>query len=238
MSVSNDLYQNLIENSSGVKRQISLERLKEACDKLEKPVKAAVYTIADVGRFCERMWGGPKTQSIRNSPEVLERYVKVRIGEFTEKSGPRADQTSGGKKQLNLAEPAVAQQQYMLALAEIEQLRAEVSRLKADVSRYAPMTTDQLIEACKLGGPSSVVPPEEAWRISPDAIKAIDTLLDTQRLKACELTLDHGHLVNEVNGNVLLAKDEVEALRQLLNVGRPTGRSSLRLLGSQPDRPE
>ncbi|WP_343725869.1 gamma-mobile-trio protein GmtX [Herbaspirillum huttiense] len=214
MSVSDDFYNNLLANSADAKRLISLERLKTACDALEKQPKASEYTVADIGRYCERQWGGPKSQSIRNAPDVLKKYVELRITEHTEKLGPQPNQPSIGKRQLNMADPAIAQQQFQLALAEIHQLKAEVARLKADVQNYAPLTPDQLVSLAKSGAGE---PYQATVRAAAPAevVTAICTLFDKQRLRGCELILDaNGYLVNEVTGNELLPADAVLALKR------------------------
>jgi hypothetical protein len=214
-SVSQQFYANVVENSSDAKRLVSLERIKAACDALEKQTKAKAYTVADIGRHCDHQWGGPKAQSIRNAPDVLEKYVKLRAAEFAERLTATPNATNG-KKGLNLADPALAQQQYMLALAEVAQLTKEVARLKVDIGLYAPMTTDQLLEAAKNGGPaeSSV---EVLSAIPADVLSAIRSLFNPDRLRGCELSLDpNGYLINEVSGNELLTASEVSSLKSLL----------------------
>lgn len=226
MGVSEEFYNNLLANSTDAKRLTSLERLRTACDALEKQPKASAYSVADVGRHCERQWGGPKAQSIRNARDVLEKYVKLRIAEHTEKLGPRAGSHPSGRRLLNLADPAVAQQQFQLALAEIDQLRAEVARLKVDVQNYAPLTPDQLVSLAKGDettgrGPAQVVPPA-------DVLSAIDALLDPQRLRGCELVVDaHGYLVNEVTGNELLSAGAILALRRFADVSQLSDESQV-----------
>lgn len=82
MRVSTSFYETVVTNSEGVARVKSMQRIRTACDSLEKKGAPAQYTIADVGRYCEQRWGGPKAQSIRNSPAVLARYIRLRIAEY------------------------------------------------------------------------------------------------------------------------------------------------------------
>lgn len=77
MNPSQQFYENLLQNTQKTKRLLSLGRVKDACDFLDKRFKTKIFTVADVGRYCQEHWGGPKTQSIRNSIDILERYVKL-----------------------------------------------------------------------------------------------------------------------------------------------------------------
>lgn len=214
-TVSQQFYENILANSAKEKRIVSLGRIKAACDAIEKQSKTKPYTVADVGRYCENKWGGPKTQSIRNAADVLEKYVKLRMSEHADGlSG--LPEVASGKKGLNLADPALAQQQYMLAMAQIEQLIGEVARLKVDVGRYAPLTTDQLLEAAKNDGlDNSHV--EVLPAISSHVRNAIRLLFNPERLRSCELLIDqNGYLIHDVSGNELLNADDVVALKSLI----------------------
>jgi len=216
ISVSQQFYENVVANSSEPKRLASLDRIKSACDALEKLSKADSYTVSDIGKYCEKEWGGPKAQSIRNAPDVLERYAKLRIAEHSDGLAAKPA-TTHGKKSLNLADPALAQQQYMLALSEIEQLTKEVGRLKVDIGLYAPLSPGQLLDAAKNGGMSGNVV-EVFPAVSADAANAIKSLFDPSRLRGCELSIDgNGYLINEVSGNELLTAHEVNAIKALVS---------------------
>lgn len=224
--VSQQFYENLVENSIDAKRVVSLERIKEACDALEKQAKSKTYTVADIGRYCERQWGGPKSQSIRNAPEVLEKYVKIRITEHSEGLSLTPNSSLKNRKALNFSDPSLAQQQYMLALAEIEQLKKTIFRLKADVDRYAPLTTDQLLVAAKNGGPNQteiIAMPA----VSIATVNALKSLFDVSKLGECELSFDkNGFLINDVTGNALLTASEVVALKTLISTNGSTSHVS------------
>lgn len=214
MTVSQQFYENVVANTTEPKRLTSLERVKGACDALDKQSKTKSFNLADVGRYCEKQWGGPKTQSIRNSTDILERYVKLRIAEHAESLAMSPNASIPEGKGLNLADPALAQQQYMLALAEIEQLRREVTRLKADVDHYAPMTTEQLLAMVR-GDEEPAV--ELLPALPRPALDAIRTLLDPEKLQQCELVIDqHNYLVHEISGNELLSASQVAALQTLI----------------------
>lgn len=120
-----------------------MSRIRAACDALDKG--ACAYTIADVGRYCERRWGGPKAQSIRNKPDVLARYIRLRIAEHTLR-GSNSEQASPANVHLDLSDALKAQEQYLLALAEIETLRREVSRLRVRLDGYTSEFADELVD--------------------------------------------------------------------------------------------
>lgn len=226
MNVSRNFYENILAGSVDSKRATSLTRLKAACDELDKDTKTSVYTVADVGRYCELHWKGPKVQSIRNAPDVLEKYTKLRIAERAERLALRPPLTYSGKRQLNLMDSSVAQQQFQLALAEIEQLKAEVTRLKVDVSTYCPINPDDLLNL-------SESPDSSFHGIAPlaqqaEVLAAIRHLFDRQRLRRCELVLDpNGYLVNEISGNELLPASAVSALKRLIGGGPPDKSTSI-----------
>ena len=214
MNVSSAFYENILADSVDSKRVTSLTRLRAACDALDKEKKTSAYTVADIGRYCELHWNGPKVQSIRNSPNILEKYVKLRIAERAENLGLMATVNSSEKRQLNLTDPSIAQQQFQLALAEIEQLKAEITRLKVDVSNYSPINPDELLTLAE--------PPQNSHAITQfaqhtEVLDAIRHLFDRQRLRRCELVLDsNGYLINEVTGNELLPASAVSTLKRLI----------------------
>lgn len=217
MNASQQFYDNLLLNTQETKRLLSLGRVKDACDFLDKQYKTKIFTVADVGRYCQEQWGGPKTQSIRNSIEILERYVKLRIAEHATSLSISQSSIVTGKSNLNLANPALAQQQYMLALAEIEQLRNEVARLKADVQRYMPLTTDRLLATAR-GDAVISKALEPSVALPQCALDAIRTLLDPEKLHQCEMVIDrHNYLIHEISGNELLNAKQVGSLLALID---------------------
>lgn len=217
MNESDQFYENLLMNTTESTRLLSLKRLKDACDFFCNNKKSKAFTLADIGRYCETTWGGPKTQSIRNSTDVLERYVKLRIAEHSTSLSLSPSEMASANNSLNLANPAIAHQQYMLALAEVEQLRQEVSRLKVDIKRYTPLTTDQLLAAAGRDSVVSIIL-ESSGGLPLAALEAIRTLLDPARLSQCEMVIDHhNYLVHEISRNELLSANQVASLQALIN---------------------
>lgn len=143
MGISEALYDEIVANTEATIRLKSMSRIRMACDSLDKECEGRPYTVADVGRFCERKWGGPKAQSIRNSPDVLTRYIRIRIAEHTLAC-------TGGDKQdqgyLDLNDLAHAQEKYLLALAEIELLKREISRVRIRLEGYDEPVASKLVE--------------------------------------------------------------------------------------------
>lgn len=147
MRVSINFYESVIANSEGAARIKSMQRIRAACDSLEKKCGQVQYTIADVGRYCEQRWGGPKAQSIRNSPAVLARYIRLRIAEHVMTSSHAAYPVV---EPLDLADATRAQEQYLLALAEIERLHREIAKCRARIDGYREDVADELVEMSKL----------------------------------------------------------------------------------------
>lgn len=143
MGISEVFYSNLIANTRDPQRIASLKRIHAACNALEKGA-AQAYTIADVGRYCELHWGGPKAQSIRNSSDVLAKYIRLRAAEHLRRAAGDGERgrTEGG---LDLSDPEKAQHQFLMALAEIERLKQEVSRLRLRAEGYSPTIAEELV---------------------------------------------------------------------------------------------
>lgn len=146
MRVSTSFYETVVTNSEGVARIKSMQRIRTACGSLEKAGSQEQYTIADVGRYCEQRWGGPKAQSIRNSPAVLARYIRLRIAEHMLAC---SESMRSDVEPLDLSDANKAQEQYLLALGEIEKLERDIARYRARIDGYRDDVAEELVEILK-----------------------------------------------------------------------------------------
>ena len=83
MNNAEKLYQELVKKaedkqnpSAKAKRLLVLSNIKKVCTILEDMGKKITPTA--VGRKCEELFNSPKVQSIRNSPDELGKYIKLR----------------------------------------------------------------------------------------------------------------------------------------------------------------
>jgi len=65
----------------GTKARTSLMNIKKACDAIT--ISRGELNYSGVGKFCEREYGTPKTQSILNNKD-LKRYIGARIFEYSQ----------------------------------------------------------------------------------------------------------------------------------------------------------
>jgi len=205
------LYESLITEASNPRQKTSLERVKQASDYLES--NGLKVTPSSIERYClDRGWDGPKAQSIRNSKDVLLRYVKLRqAGQRVDVSHPKAD-----------AEPAIADETLrayvQLLKEERDQAVATRRRIEAGLRLLPGIPVDDLIRS-GLGGvavqPSAAHGPD-APSVDHRVLNALRRLFEPAHLADCGLELYKERLRQVSTRNVLLEKDEVEALRRLL----------------------
>ena len=72
-----EMYVAIAEQLENPRQLESLSRIKQACDYLAK--NRIKVTPTSIERYClDRGWNGPKAQSIRNSTNVLAKYMRLR----------------------------------------------------------------------------------------------------------------------------------------------------------------
>lgn len=205
------LYESLITEATNPRQKTSLERVKQASDYLES--NGLKVTPSSIERYClDRGWDGPKAQSIRNSKDVLLRYVKLRqAGQRVDASHPKAD-----------AEPAIADETLrayvQLLKEERDQAVATRRRIEAGLRLLPGIPVDDLIRS-GLGGVAvqpSAAQGTDAPSVDHRVLNALRRLFEPAHLADCGLELYKERLRQVSTRNVLLEKDEVEALRRLL----------------------
>lgn len=201
-------YETLLEGITNPRQRASLERLKAACDYLDS--HGLKITPTTVEGYClDRKWDGPKAQSIRNSKEVLMRYIELR----------RSGQTVHKKRKGASGEPDIADESLrayvQLLKQERDQALAAKSRIETGLRAIPGIRVDDLLRHALTGAPApaAVVPSG-----LPDALRqGLRALLDDARLAACGLELYKGRIRSQATRNVLLEKTEVEALQAALS---------------------
>lgn len=212
MKASEQFYDWVMNNTTDDKRKKSLEHIRIACDMIERRREPKGIYVARVGEICESEFKndetvkGPKAQSIRNSSDILKKYVDLRAAEqkLPEKATDR-----------KLSDDRVqAESQYQIALATIAQQRGEIERLRKEIHNYTPRSLEELVEDARVGGPKVEIP--AAPQIAPEAIEAIKILLDPGQQARFELEIDKsGYLIHTVSRDTLFTPKQVEALRAL-----------------------
>lgn len=198
------------EQAANPRQRQSLERIKAACDYLD--TNGLKISPATVERYCfEREWDGPKAQSIRNSKDMLMRYLQLR------QSGQRWDKPRKG----TAAEPEIADESLrayvQLLKEERDQALAERSRIEAGLRKLPGLRVDDLIRGTPTTAADAAPLSVGAGSPSSPALReALSVLCDDTKLKAFGLELVKGRLRHVSTKNVLLEKQHVEALQSLL----------------------
>lgn len=195
-------YTAALEQAANPRQRQSLERIKAACDYLD--TNGLKISPATVERYCfEREWDGPKAQSIRNSKDMLMRYLQLR------QSGQRWDKPRKG----TAAEPEIADESLrayvQLLKEERDQALAERSRIEAGLRKLPGLRVDDLIRGGTVA--ASTTPIAEVGQ-SAALVDALRNLFDDIKLQACGLELAKGRLRQISTKNVLLEKGQVAAI--------------------------
>lgn len=200
-------YDEILSKVSNPRQRESLERIKQACDYLDShKIKITPTTIEEYCR--DHQWDGPKSQSIRNSKDVLMKYVDAR----------RSGQTLVTKSRGTPTEPAIEDESLrayvQLLKQERNQALAARARIEAGLRSIPGINVDDLIRAGLSG--SNHAPGFSPRKADPALLKVILHLLDPARLTACGLELYKDRIRHSLTHNVLLEKDEVAELRALI----------------------
>lgn len=200
-------YNELLASIRNPRQKESLERVRLACNFLsESKLK---ITPTSVEKYClDRGFSGPRAQSIRNSRDVLLKYLNQR------RSG---QQLSGGKRKEAKA-PLIADESVrayvQLLEQQLKQEKGTRQRLEAGLRTLPGISVDALLS----GGKSKEMAQAEGLRreIAPELLAAVRALLDERRLEKCGLEHYKGRIWAQVTHNVLLEKHELAALQKVL----------------------
>jgi len=200
-------YHQLLEQSTNPRQRTSLERIKAACDFLD--ANGLKVSPASVERYClDRQWDGPKAQSIRNSKDVLMRYLQLR-----QSSQKWSKPTKTGSGEPEIADESLRAYVQLLR-EERDQAVAEKTRIEAGLRKLPGISVDQLLRGAADGG--AIVGTAGSPGIPPGLRDALKALLDDGRLEACGLELVKGRLRQVTTKNVLLEKQHLDAVTAAL----------------------
>lgn len=203
-----ELYVEIAAQVENPRQLESLSRIKQACDYLA--MHRIKITPTSVERYClDRSWTGPKAQSIRNSSDVLAKYMHLRSDGQTvprapvEKSDKPAIQDESVRGYVNLVEQ------------ERDQAVAAKTRIEKALRSIPGIPADDLIRA-GFGNatPSQVMAVHR--NLPPEVLRGIRALLNPETLEQCGLQLYKDRIRQSTTRNVLLEASSVKALRSLI----------------------
>ncbi|KAA1006228.1 hypothetical protein FVF58_27005 [Paraburkholderia panacisoli] len=203
-----DEFDRLYEASRNSRERESLTRLKRACDYLEQ--NGLKISPTTVERYClDHQWEGPKGQSIRNSRDVLYRYLLRRQANQTvDRASPRKEY-----------KPAIADETLRAYVALIEQERdlaiAARHRIEAALRTIPGVSLDEIIRIGFTATPNKQV--KAPRHPNNDLRFAMSNLLDEAHLASCGLQLYRDRVRAIISKSVLLEKSQVEAIRKFLD---------------------
>jgi hypothetical protein len=200
-------YDEVRSKVSNPRQRVSLERIKQACDYLD--VHGIKITPTSIEAYCrDHDWDGPKSQSIRNSRDVLMRYVDAR------RSGQMVHTKSRGTP----VEPAITDESLRAYVQLLKQERNQAvaarARIEAGLRTIPGINVDELIRAGLNGSIQS--PAVTPRKVDLPLRKTISHLLNPDKLKECGLELYKDRIRQVLTRNVLLEKDEVAQLQALI----------------------
>lgn len=213
VAVVEDIYEGLLEISTNSRQRESLERIKKACDYLEE--QRSEISPSSVARYCiDRGWPGPKAQSIRNSEDVLWRYIRARSSR----------QQLAPKKNRAAEKPKIADESIRAYVAMLQDERDEAvaarRRIETGLRSIPGVPVDDLIRVGFGGKAAEPVKLAVNFQLPHVAREALMRLMDANALSDAGLQLHKDRLRQASTGNVLLEKAHVLALRELLG-GKP-----------------
>lgn len=203
----NSVHEELLGSITNTRQKESLERIHVACNYLtENELK---ITPTSVEKYCrDRGFDGPKAQSIRNSKYVLLKYLNYR----------GSGQQLGGGRKKEAKTPVIENETIRAYVQLLEQQcakeRAHRLRIEAGLRKLPGISVDALISGVEV---TKTVQAEGQGRaIPPELLAAVKVLFNEERLEKCGLEMHKGRIWAQVTHNVLLEKNELEALQKLL----------------------
>lgn len=182
---SKDYYNKIYEESS-IKMRRSLESIKKVCESFE--TQNVRISVGKVGNECERLFGSPKQQSIRNNP-LLKNYIEFKISEqIIDKGNP----FEGSK----IKDP-ILRSEFLFLEDQVKTLQKENTEIKKLYEKITVSLNQGKIE------------------FSGDNVKVGDVVFKLlEYLKGLDVNEYRGRLC--LNKNVILNKEEYQILLNLM----------------------
>jgi hypothetical protein len=201
-------YDRLYEAAHNPRQRESLSRVKRACDYLQKT--GLKISPTNVERYCtDHQWDGPKAQSIRNSRDVLYRYLLLRQDNQTvDRAAPRKEYKPQIGDETLRAYVALVEQERDLAVAARQ-------RIEAALRTIPGVSLDEVV---RIGFGATAKAPVETPRHPNNKLwLALAGLLNETHLVGCGLELYRERVRAITSKTVLLEKSQVEAIRDFLD---------------------
>lgn len=207
-------YESMISECKNSRLKTSLKRLKSACDYLSK--NGIKCSPSNVEKYCfDRQWDGPKAQSIRNSKDVLNKYVSL----------CQSAQITSSEDRPAPNEPIIADESLRAYVQLLKQERdmalAEKKRIEKGLRSIPAIDVDKLISMDSQTTPSTAHPKAKSVTdaLTSEAVNALRNLFDTQKLDECNLEIFKSRLRHKITKNVLIEKDDMEILSKFMSLG-------------------
>lgn len=201
---TDELFQTLLADAENPRLRQSLTRVKEACDALE--ASRLSITPTAVGKYCDDRWQGPKAQSIRNAKDTLFAYLQSRR---SKQVLPTAAQDAG-------YEPPIRDEAVRAYVVLVKSERDEAIRMKNRIIKGLRSIPGVPIDDLIASGFKATAAPSKPTGISPQARGALARLFSEANLAAVGLELFRNRLRARTTKQVLLEKQDVEALLGLM----------------------
>jgi len=133
-SVAHGVFERLLADTSSVRSRAAITGLWVALNAM-RDAKENDYSIASVARYCT-VCGGPKQQSIRNSPRFKD-LIAAFVGEGGSTSMPSRGRKSGLETAIESISDMGARLAIRLAIEEGRRLGTENDRLRAAFKRLS-----------------------------------------------------------------------------------------------------
>ena len=190
--------------SNNPRQHESLRRIHKACDYLQS--QEIRITPSSVERYCiDHDWEGPKAQSIRNSPVLLQ-YLKLRASGQIIRGNKKAS-----SPKLLIADETLRAYVHLLEEERDQAIAARI-RVEKGASSITGLSVDDLIRR-GFGGTAmgrDDHPPEPLPVLVKDAL---NRMFDEKVLSDCGLKLHRDRIVNTLTGNSLWDLKHVAAIR-------------------------
>jgi hypothetical protein len=195
----------------------ALERIKGACDALDAANAAVSYS--QVGKMAVQLYGGPKTQSIMNSPKH-KAYIDARRRERLS-SGARP--TSAATPQTGGAYPATdldyKTRRYIDDLRQrntlLESAMRELKQQVLTSTEMRPLDLAAMISAGPQGDASMAVQQSQSPALPAEAKDALRQLLDDLALRVPGVESFKGKGIRLRTGEWLLPPDRFALLKSI-----------------------
>ncbi|OLU30648.1 hypothetical protein [Pseudomonas sp. PA27(2017)] len=201
-------FEQMASEITNPRQRESFERIKTACDYLEE--QKLKLSPGAIERYCrDRGWDGPKAQSIRNSKDVLLKYLRLRASH---------QMLAEPRKRTDRGAPLIADESLrayvQLLQEERDQAVASIARIERGLRSIPGLRVDELL----LGKTTTAELDHQSSRPSPMAVEAARRLLDPYLLSKVGLEIFKGRIRGVVTKEVLLEKDHFTAMEALASM--------------------